>query len=78
MYTVVYAMVKVLGVIPTLKDDPTDTINSILAQTISVSQILVVVGSKRLYNTLTQSRQFNSSVRFLYVRPDCKRRRAKP
>ncbi len=43
---------KILAVIPTLRDDPTETIQSILKQSVSVTKIVTVVGDKALCNRL--------------------------
>jgi len=57
---------KILAVIPTLVDDPADTIKSLLRQTVKVSKILVAVGSWELYKKLTST---DSSVAE-YVKPN--------
>ncbi|MEM5854602.1 MAG: hypothetical protein QW228_09620 [Candidatus Aenigmatarchaeota archaeon] len=46
---------RILAVIPTLNDDPTDTIKSLMSQTIKVSKILVAVGSEELYRKLVST-----------------------
>jgi len=61
-------LTKILAVIPTLADDPTETIKSISEQTVKVSKILVAVGSKELYEKLT-SKNLNG-VEYFYVKPD--------
>jgi hypothetical protein len=68
-------MVKVLAVIPTLKDDPVNSIQSLINQTIFIRRILVVVGSKNLYNALvsSSSERFPSQVQFMYVKPSSDR-----
>jgi hypothetical protein len=59
---------KILAVIPTLADDPTDTIKSLLRQTVKVSKILVAVGSRKLYQRLTLT---DSGVaEYVYVKPN--------
>jgi hypothetical protein len=59
---------KILAVIPTLADDPTDTIKSLLMQTVKVSKILVAVGSWKLYKKLTST---DSGVaEYVYVKPN--------
>jgi len=60
---------KILAVIPTLDDDPTDTIKSLLRQTVKVSKIVVAVGSLNLYRKLI-SRYSNSVAEFVYVKPN--------
>ncbi|MCR8433208.1 MAG: glycosyltransferase family 2 protein [Crenarchaeota archaeon] len=61
---------KILAIIPTLDDDPSDTIRSLLHQTIKVSQIFVVVGSKRLYEKLVSTNENKDIVKIFYVKPD--------
>jgi len=43
---------KILLVIPTLKDNPTEAVESVQCQTVPVSKIIVVVGSRQLCNEL--------------------------
>jgi glycosyltransferase involved in cell wall biosynthesis len=58
---------KILAIIPTLEDDPTDTIRSILNQTVKVSKIVVVVGSWELYKKM---RAADRVTEYVYVRPN--------
>jgi hypothetical protein len=61
-------MLKVLVVIPTLRDDPTETVQSIIKQSVEVSKILVAVGSESLYSKLVVDRlELTEAV---YVKPD--------
>jgi len=60
---------KILAVIPTLDDDPTDTIKSLLRQTVKVSKIIVAVGSLKLYRKLI-SRYDDGVAEFVYVKPN--------
>jgi len=62
---------KILVLIPTLKDDPTETILSIKQQTINVSKIIVVVGARSLFRRLLNS-EIASYVKILYFKPDMK------
>jgi len=64
-----YRCPLILAVIPTLNDDPTSTIKSIINQTIKVSKILVAVGSKELYQKLLSTKR-NSIKEFFYVKPN--------
>lgn len=65
-------MEKILAVVPTLTDDPTDTIKSLLYQTIKISKILLVIGSKNLYKKLTSTKRYPDIIECLYVKPNCK------
>jgi cellulose synthase/poly-beta-1,6-N-acetylglucosamine synthase-like glycosyltransferase len=58
---------RILAVIPTLADDPTDTIKSVMKQTVKVSKILVAVGSKILYQKLASTNL--DIVEYVYVKP---------
>jgi glycosyltransferase involved in cell wall biosynthesis len=58
---------KILAIIPTLEDDPTDTVRSILNQTVKVSKIVVVVGSWELYKKM---RAADRVTEYVYVRPN--------
>lgn len=60
---------RILALIPTLNDDPSNTIKSLLEQTIKPSKILVAVGSKALYHKLTLMAEFES-VEYVYVKPN--------
>lgn len=60
---------RILALIPTLSDDPSDTIKSLLEQTIKPSKILVAVGSWILYCRLTSIAKFKG-VEYVYVKPD--------
>ncbi|MGB9959433.1 MAG: glycosyltransferase [Candidatus Bathyarchaeales archaeon] len=61
---------KILAVIPTLADDPSDTIKSLMKQTVKVSKILVAVGSWKLYQKLISNGI--GSAEYFYVKPDFK------
>ncbi len=62
---------RILAVIPTLADDPTETIESLMRQTVRVSKILVAVGSRALYQKLIQKYAHAAEhVEFVYVRPN--------
>lgn len=61
-------MSKILAVIPTLKDDPTETIESINGQTTKVSKIFVAIGSRNLYEKLVSTSLSNAE--YIYVKPD--------
>ncbi|MGC8998954.1 MAG: glycosyltransferase [Candidatus Bathyarchaeia archaeon] len=61
---------KILAVIPTLDDDPSDTIKSLTRQTVKVSKILVAVGSWRLYQKLISNGI--DVAEYFYVKPDFK------
>ncbi|MEM2122628.1 MAG: glycosyltransferase family A protein [Candidatus Bathyarchaeia archaeon] len=61
--------IRVLAIIPTLADDPTETINSVVEQTVKVSRILVAVGSKFLYQRLASTNPLDA-VEYIYVEPD--------
>lgn len=60
---------SILVVIPTLNDDPTETINSLQNQTVKVSKILVAVGSKSLYQKLISTGR-GGAVEYFYVKPN--------
>lgn len=59
---------KIVAVIPTLRDDPSKTIESILQQTVKVSKIVVVTGSPELSRSL--SCQGSDIVEIIYVKPN--------
>lgn len=61
-------IVKIVAVIPTLIDDPTETIKSISKQTVKVSKILIAVGSKTLCKKLGSAAFRN--VECIYVKPN--------
>ncbi len=62
---------RILAVIPTLADDPTETIESLMRQTVGVSKILVAVGSRVLYQKLVQKYAHAAErVEFVYVKPN--------
>ncbi|MEM2130055.1 MAG: glycosyltransferase family A protein [Candidatus Bathyarchaeia archaeon] len=61
---------KILAVIPTLSDDPSDTIKSLMKQTVKVSKILVAVGSWKLYQKLIPNG--SGVAEYFYVKPDLK------
>lgn len=54
--------------ITTLDDDPTETIESINAQAIKVSKILVAVGSRKLFDELNS--KVSKNVEFIFVKAD--------
>lgn len=58
---------KIITVIPTLNEDPTPTIQSLLAQSLEVSKIYVVIGSTTLYDKLAASDI--ERTQFIYVKP---------
>ncbi len=58
---------KIIAVIPTLNDDPTETIRSIISQSVRVSKILAVIGSKSLYDKLVTKLE---PTEYVYVKPD--------
>lgn len=60
---------RILAVIPTLNDDPTDTMKSLMNQTIKVSKILVAVGSEELYRKLTSTSN-KGIVEIFYIKPN--------
>jgi len=60
---------KILVLIPTLKDEPTETVLSVKHQTISVSEIIVVVGSYYLFNRLINS-SITNLAKILYLKPN--------
>jgi hypothetical protein len=62
---------KILAVIPTLNDDPSETIESLHAQDFEISKIIVSVGSKKLFQELISPTSKN--VQFKYVQPDFKK-----
>ncbi|MEM3678180.1 MAG: glycosyltransferase family A protein [Candidatus Bathyarchaeia archaeon] len=61
--------IRVLAVIPTLADDPTETIKGVVEQTVKVSRILVAVGSKSLYRRLASTNPLDM-VEYIYAEPD--------
>lgn len=60
---------RVLVLIPTLNDDPSDAIESVMKQTVSPSKILVAVGSKELYQKLV-TQPHADIVEYVYVKPN--------
>jgi hypothetical protein len=60
-------LMKIIAVIPTLNDDPTETIQSIISQSVGVSKILAVIGSKSLYNKLGTKLE---RAEYVYVKPN--------
>lgn len=60
---------RILVLIPTLNDDPLDTLKSLMEQTIKPSRILIAVGSKVLYQKLIMRQNMNS-VELHYIKPD--------
>ncbi|MEM2130552.1 MAG: glycosyltransferase family A protein [Candidatus Bathyarchaeia archaeon] len=60
--------VRILALIPTLNDDPTKTVQSILNQSVEVSKIIVVIGGKELYKKLAQNKLERTE--YVYVKPD--------
>lgn len=61
-------LMRILAVIPTLNDDPTETVDSILTQSVEVSKIIVVIGSETLYSKLLSSSA--ERIEYVYVKPD--------
>lgn len=60
--------VGIVAVVPTLRDDPSETIESILEQTIRVSNIFCVVGSQALHRSISS---LNSTIiEIIFVKPD--------
>lgn len=57
---------RILALIPTLNDDPYDTLKSLMEQTIKPSRILVAVGSKALYQKLVK-RQNMGVIECIYM-----------
>jgi len=66
--------VKVLAVIPTLRDDPTRLINDLLRQTLPPAKVLIVAGTKHLADYLAVKtlhfRDAPFSIEVLYVKPN--------
>lgn len=60
---------KILAIMPTLTDDPSDTIKSLMKQTIKPLRILVAVGSKTLYQKLNRYQNMDA-VEYIYVKPN--------
>jgi hypothetical protein len=60
-------LMKIIAVIPTLNDDPTETIQSIISQSVGVYKILAVIGSKSLYNKLATKLE---RAEYVYVKPN--------
>jgi len=60
---------NILVLIPTLNDDPTSTVSSIRRQTITPSEIIVVVGSRSLFCKLLDS-HIVSRIKVVYLKPD--------
>jgi len=67
-------MVKILSIIPTLRDIPLRTLNSLLNQTQQPDKIIIVVGSQHLLKYLKtktqQLLQVPAKLEVLYVRPN--------
>jgi len=59
---------RILVLIPTLDENPTETILSITKQTVKVSKIILIVGSRPLFNKLLKTKTA-SLVNILYFRP---------
>lgn len=59
---------KILAVVPTLRDDPTATVQSIISQSVAVSKIIVVIGSEALYRRLLTMKLERTE--YVYVKPD--------
>ncbi|MFZ7137768.1 MAG: glycosyltransferase [archaeon] len=59
---------KILCLIPTLRDDPSKTIDSVFKQTLKVSSIIVIVGSKRLYNQIAALS--SNIIEIIYFKPN--------
>lgn len=62
---------RILAVIPTLDDDPTETIDTIMKQTIRPERIIIAVGSKKLYEKLVASSKYKD-VTISYTEPNYK------
>jgi hypothetical protein len=58
---------KIVAVVPTLNDDLTETVQSILDQSVEVSRIFAVIGSKSLYDELVVRLE---RAECIYVKPD--------
>ena len=61
-------LMTILAIIPTLNDDPTKTVESILMQSVEVSKIIVGIGSKTLYAKLLSHGLERTE--YVYVKPD--------
>jgi len=59
---------KIIAIVHTLRDDPTETVQSIINQSVQVAKILVVVGSKSLYDKLACAN--TGSVEYFYLKPN--------
>jgi len=59
---------RILAIVPTLRDDPSETIRSLTEQTDEVSKIVVAVGSKALHEKLAAKKLEHAKC--FYVRPD--------
>ena len=59
---------RILVLIPTLNENPTETILSITRQTMKVSKIILIVGSQPLFNKLLKT-TITSFANILYFRP---------
>lgn len=67
-YFIMRPKFRILALIPTLKDNPIKTVQSILKQSIPVSKIIVIVGEKKLYARLLQCKLERTE--YVYVKPD--------
>jgi hypothetical protein len=61
-------LMRILAIVPTLRDDPTETVQSIIRQSVEISKILVVIGSKSLYNKLVVVKLERTE--YIYVEPN--------
>jgi hypothetical protein len=59
---------RIIAVVPTLNDDPTETVQSIISQSVEVSKILAVIGSISLYNKLVGTKLERTE--YIYVKPN--------
>jgi hypothetical protein len=61
-------LMRILAIVPTLRDEPTETVQSIIRQSVEISKILVVIGSKSLYNKLVVVKLERTE--YIYVEPN--------
>jgi cellulose synthase/poly-beta-1,6-N-acetylglucosamine synthase-like glycosyltransferase len=62
------ARFRILALIPTLNEDPIETVESILKQSVEVSKIIVIVGGKELYKKLMSNSLERTE--YIYVKPN--------
>ncbi|MEM4899998.1 MAG: glycosyltransferase family A protein [Thermofilum sp.] len=62
-------LVSILAVIPTLKDDPSEAVRSLLRQTLRPTRIIVVSGSKSLEKAISRK---SCCLKVVYVKPELK------